>query len=151
MRIFILIPIGFSVLVAFSMPSSLAKPHEVSTSPVAQTTPIQAIQAPKVSEIQELATLGVAEPIVVPKTAVAHNDDYYLDWIAQHESSNNPYAINEIGACGLFQSLPCSKVLSKCGSLDNVACQQEWGLEYAISRYGSTEAAYNFWQANRWW
>ncbi len=149
MYIFNLILTTISLLISSGLPSYI--PQDVSPIPIIKQTPVQALPEPKLSEAQELSPVESEAPIEAPKAAVVHSDDYYLDWIAQHESSNNPYAINEIGACGLYQSLPCSKVLSKCGSLDNVACQQEWGLEYALSRYGSTEAAFNFWQANRYW
>ncbi len=77
--------------------------------------------------------------------------DANLDWIIQHESGGNPYAMNASGACGLGQSLPCSKVLNACGSLDNVGCQIEWVRNYCVSRYGSTANAKSFWVANRWY
>lgn len=74
--------------------------------------------------------------------------DWYLDYIVQKESSGNPYAINSIGACGLFQALPCSKL--NC-YLRDVQCQINWGRNYAIERYGSTRDAYLFWINHNWW
>lgn len=70
-------------------------------------------------------------------------------FIYMHESGNNPHAINaSSGACGLGQALPCSKL--PC-SLDDYACQDNWFTNYAVQRYGSWEAAYNFWVAHNWW
>ena len=50
------------------------------------------------------------------------------------------------GACGLFQSLPCSKVLSVAGSLANVAGQADWGIGYISDRYGTPTNALHFWK-----
>lgn len=70
-------------------------------------------------------------------------------FIYEHESGNNPGAINpSSGACGLGQALPCSKM--PC-SLSDYACQDKFFTGYAIARYGSWENAKAFWQANRWW
>ena len=70
-------------------------------------------------------------------------------WIYQHESGNNPNAVNPIsGACGLAQALPCSKMNCELG---DYACQDNWATQYMLNRYGSWIAAYNFWQCNKWW
>lgn len=69
--------------------------------------------------------------------------------IYMHESGNNPGAINaSSGACGLGQALPCSKM--GC-SLSDYACQDAFFTHYAISTYGSWDAAWNFWQVHSWW
>lgn len=82
-------------------------------------------------------------------TAAAASGNWYKDFIYQHESGNNPGAINaSSGACGLGQALPCSKM--GC-SLSDYACQDAWFTNYAMQRYGSWEAAYYFWVAHRWW
>lgn len=70
-------------------------------------------------------------------------------FIYQHESGNNPAAINaSSGACGLGQALPCSKL--PC-SLSDYACQDNWFTGYMTSRYGTWEAAMAFWIAHSWW
>jgi hypothetical protein len=54
-----------------------------------------------------------------------------VEQLINGESGWNPYAINKSsGACGLFQSLPCSKVLSVAGNLDNIDGQVRWGVDY---------------------
>ncbi len=70
-------------------------------------------------------------------------------FIYQHESGNNPGAINKAsGACGLGQALPCSKM--PC-SLSDYACQDAFFTDYAVRRYGGWDGAYQFWLAHSWW
>ncbi len=53
---------------------------------------------------------------------------------------------------GLCQSTPAGKMASA-GSdwATNPVTQLRWCSGYAIGRYGSWEAAYNFWSNNHWW
>lgn len=69
-------------------------------------------------------------------------------FIYQHESGNNPAAVNSIGCRGLGQACPGSKL--PCSSSD-YACQDAWFTNYAMTRYGSWENAYKFWVAHKWW
>jgi hypothetical protein len=65
------------------------------------------------------------------------------------ESGLNPQAVNQTsGACGLFQAYPCEKM--GC-SLDDVACQLDWGEAYILQRYGSPAKALQFQEANNWY
>jgi hypothetical protein len=75
-------------------------------------------------------------------------DNPYKQFIYQHESGCRTNAVNEIGACGLGQALPCGKM--GCG-LSDWACQDRYFTNYAVQRYGSWEAAYSFWRTNSWW
>jgi hypothetical protein len=138
------------------------EPHHVKaeTAPPSYIKPIKHLQpvpAISVAVPVEAAPVPEPEPVAPPVAAPAPistyhgSGDQYLDWIIQHESGGNPYAMNSIGACGLGQSLPCSKVLGVCGTLDNVACQIEWVRNYCNSAYGSTYNAYLFWQAHSWY
>lgn len=80
---------------------------------------------------------------------IAESDWGYVDYIVGRESGWNPNATNRSsGACGLVQALPCSKVPGNgYDPVDNL----RWGNGYAIGRYGSWAAAYNFWTSNHWW
>lgn len=104
---------------------------------------------------QQAVLASVKRPVthVQPTGAVfSGSGDQYLDWIISKESGGNPYAVNaSSGACGLGQSLPCSKVLNACGSLNNVQCQIDWVRNYTIARYGSPYNAYIFWTQNHWY
>lgn len=93
------------------------------------------------------------QAVFVPKTPQnapeTLTEAEYKAWIYQHESGNNPYAVNpSSGACGLAQALPCSKMNCELGDYD---CQDQWATEYMLNRYGTWLNAYNFWQANKWW
>ncbi|MBC3841574.1 transglycosylase SLT domain-containing protein [Streptacidiphilus sp. 4-A2] len=76
-----------------------------------------------------------------------------FDQIISHESSWNVTAVNpSSGSYGLGQALPASKMASA-GSdwRTNPATQIKWALNYMDSRYGSPNAAWQFWQANSWY
>lgn len=67
--------------------------------------------------------------------------------IINNESGSNPYAINKSsGACGIPQALPCSKLLNKIGSLENIAGQVQWMIDYVSDRYTTPKNALYFWQ-----
>lgn len=87
----------------------------------------------------------VSQPVVV-------SDNDAMAFIFMHESSNRPDAVNEIGACGLGQSLPCSKLSSVCPNWrTDVACQRSFFTNYANQRYGGWEQARIAWQSKGWW
>ncbi|WP_377266781.1 transglycosylase SLT domain-containing protein [Peterkaempfera sp. SMS 1(5)a] len=73
--------------------------------------------------------------------------------IVSHESSWNMHATNAAsGAYGLCQALPGSKMASA-GSdwRTNPATQIKWAMTYMNDRYGSPNAAWNFWQTHHWY
>lgn len=102
--------------------------------------------------VTETITLPSSEPKDIARATLIDlgiGDAWYaVEYIGFKESSWNPTAINSIGACGLFQALPCEKM--PC-SLSDVACQVRWATNYATTRYGSWQQAYTFWIANNWW
>jgi hypothetical protein len=108
------------------------------------TTPVEPVTEPVVPTVE----VQVQEtPLYAPMT-----DNEAKNYIYMHESSMRLDAVNPIGACGLGQSLPCSKLESACPDWrTNYECQDAWFSNYAISRYGSWANAYNFWLRNRWW
>lgn len=80
------------------------------------------------------------------------------------ESGLDPYVVNQSShACGLFQSLPCSKVggtvyfdtgLNKYRLDPNsftVESHIQWGINYIKNRYGSPSNALNFHHHNNWY
>lgn len=104
------------------------------------------LQAKK-AEKARLAVVGVqvVKAQAVPTYSLPANQA--KAFIYQHESGNNPNAVNSIGCRGLGQACPGSKL--PCGA--DYACQDAWFTNYAMTRYGSWEAAYQFWIAHRWW
>lgn len=81
-------------------------------------------------------------------------DNQYAAYIYGQESGGrvtgmcNTTAMNAGGCFGIGQACPGSKV-AHCGS--DYACQNEWFTGYALGRYKSWAAAYNFHRANGWW
>ena len=73
--------------------------------------------------------------------------------IVNHESGWNPNAVNKSSsACGLFQSLPCSKMRSAGADYKtNYKTQVNWGLDYIKGRYGTPAKAWIFWQKHHWY
>lgn len=77
---------------------------------------------------------------------------WFVDFIIQKESRWNPHAVNSTsGACGYAQSLPCSKLLNRCGSLDNIRCQAEWMKDYIKNRYRIPSVGYSYWLEHNWY
>ncbi len=97
------------------------------------------------AEQEKLAT--AAKKATGTQTVHAAPANGYKAFIYQKESGNRTTAVNSIGCRGLGQACPGSKL--PCG--DDYACQDAWFTNYAMTRYGSWEAAYNFWVANHWW
>ena len=101
------------------------------------------------AQLQAKAELKKQQGAVVYAAAGEKNcgDNFYKQFIYQHESGCRTDAVNSIGCRGIGQACPGSKL--PCGN--DFACQDTWFSNYAIKRYGSWEAAYNFWVKNRWW
>lgn len=140
--------IVFIVLIAwFVWPRS---PHII-----AETEPPKVeekLEAPTPLEAIPQAVFPPAPIIPVPKPkpvpeAPNCGTDPYMAFIYSHESGCRTTAVNSIGCRGLGQACPGSKL--PCGA--DWACQDAWFKNYALQRYGSFLAAYNFWLAHRWW
>lgn len=93
------------------------------------------------------APVAAPEP---PAVVSGCGDNSYANYIYMHESGCNTGAINSIGCLGIGQACPGSKLRNACPGLD-YACQNAFFSSYAIGRYGSWAAAYNFWINNHWW
>lgn len=120
----------------------------------------------KISEIITKAAVNqeVRQGMKINLPAGSHEDwmaaagisasDYgYVNYIIEHESHWNPLSVNtRSGATGLCQALPGSKMASA-GSdwATNPVTQLRWCTGYAVGRYGSWQAAYNFWLSRHWW
>ncbi len=120
----------------------VVQPTITSEAPTPQTAPVSTEQTtPVVSTPKDIARATLID--------LGVGDAWYaVEYIGFKESSWNPTAINSIGACGLFQALPCEKMNCE---LSDVACQVRWATNYATTRYGSWHQAYTFWLANNWW
>lgn len=105
-----------------------------------------------------MATITVLAP-KPPETS----QDMAKQYIYEHESNDEPCKYNDGSptgkidcdyngerACGIGQSLPCSKLRNEC-DLDNYECQDNWFTRYMQNRYGSWVAAMQFHKQNNWW
>ncbi|MVU83523.1 transglycosylase SLT domain-containing protein [Nocardia sp. ET3-3] len=73
--------------------------------------------------------------------------------IITHESNWQVFAINPTsGAYGLAQALPAHKMFSEGPDwMFNPLTQIRWAYRYMVARYGSPNAAWDFWQAHNWY
>ncbi|MFJ4653107.1 transglycosylase SLT domain-containing protein [Nocardia sp. NPDC088792] len=76
-----------------------------------------------------------------------------FDQIITHESGWQIFAINPTsGAYGLAQALPAIKMFSEGPDwMFNPLTQLRWAYRYMNQRYGSPNAAWDFWQAHNWY
>lgn len=116
----------------------------------------------KEKEVIKYVTVDVPYTLTARAQKCMHNNpevagklkEMYLDWpsaveLVCRESGFNSQAINRSsGACGLPQSLPCSKM--NC-SLDDVDCQLAWQKQYIANRYGTVTKALDFHNKNNWY
>lgn len=132
-----------------SSPVQAQEPEPPNPKPVVQATkpiPELVVQAPVVPPAPPAP---VAPAPVAPVVQAPTSEQEAKMFIYMKESGNNPYAVNKSsGACGLAQSLPCSKM--NC-ALGDYACQDAWATQYMLNRYGSWANAQAFWLAHHWW
>jgi hypothetical protein len=95
--------------------------------------------------VNPVGTAQAAEP---SNAGGGCGDNQYARFIYQKESGCSTTARNANGCYGIGQACPGSKI-AHCGA--SYSCQNAYFSDYAISRYGSWQAAYNFWVANHWW
>jgi len=76
----------------------------------------------------------------------------YADYIIGRESGWNPAAVSPNRCIGLGQRCNAQILISACPNWQtDPVCQMQHFSDYANSRYGSWQQAYNFWSVNRWW
>lgn len=114
-------------------PEPTPEPPKVEVAPTPPPAPTPQPEPPK--------------PVAKPKS-YPMPEDQAKAFIYQKESGNNPAAVNKSsGACGLGQSLPCSKMASICPNWrTDYECQDRWFTGYMQSRYGSWSKAVSFWK-----
>lgn len=77
----------------------------------------------------------------------------YINYIFTRESGWNPAAVNRSGGYYGLGQTSLSKLTSSCGAswASDPVCQIKVFNSYAVGRYGSWQAAYDFWTKNHWW
>jgi len=110
------------------------------------------------AKIAEFPKLLTEQGVSTRKRVLAMLSKHYngnqliaFDNLIKKESAYRYDAVNaSSGACGIPQSLPCSKMgctLDEAGEV----CQIEWMINYIENRYGSPMEAYNFHLENNWY
>lgn len=111
-------------------------------------SPVSAISSPSKPSFGQLAVYVAPAPVIPVSTVVANcGDNQYAAYIYNYESGCNTSSVNSIGCRGIGQACPGDKL--PCGA--DYACQNAYFTAYAISRYGSWEAAYNQEKTFGWW
>ncbi|MCX7911146.1 MAG: hypothetical protein N2505_06180 [Endomicrobia bacterium] len=72
-----------------------------------------------------------------------------FDNIIKKESGYDPTSLNEIGAGGLCQAYPYTKMNCKL-SWEDWRCQVDWCIKYIRNRYKNSIDAWNFHLVNNW-
>lgn len=139
-------------------PEPIAVAAENVADPVAISGPAVSGTAISGSAIS-LAThlLSLVYPSVILQglalTVVPVDQLWAFNQIISHESSWNVFAVNpSSGAYGLPQALPAWKMGSEAPDwLFNPLTQIRWAYKYMNDRYGSPNAAWDFWQEHHWY
>ncbi|MEV7356960.1 MULTISPECIES: transglycosylase SLT domain-containing protein [unclassified Kitasatospora] len=103
--------------------------------------------------VPAVASAADASPQAIAAQIVPADQLASFSQIISHESGWNVTATNpSSGSYGLGQALPASKMASAGADWKtNPSTQIKWSLDYMNTRYGSPNAAWNFWQANHWY
>ncbi|MGL4589826.1 MAG: G5 domain-containing protein [Mycoplasmatales bacterium] len=101
---------------------------------------------PKEPEVPAYVNTGGSREEWMLAAGISPVDFQYVSYIVERESGWNPQAQNPSGAFGLCQTMPLHNA-----DLSTPVKQLQWCNGYAVGRYGSWQAAYNFWTTNHWW
>lgn len=147
----------YKLLETIAAQKTVEATHELETAvlepPVQSTLPTETIVA-SVSDDNAVGDVEVTGSKYDWLTAagIPESDWWAVDFIVSKESSWNYRAINpSSGACGLAQSLPCSKIADAGLVWNDPVDALKWQYSYVQSRYGSYAAAYEFWVIHSWY
>lgn len=115
----------------------------------------KASNAPKTASTASIPSVQEAFDQLCNEYHLTQEQKNMWSFIIEHESGWNPTDQNpSSGAYGLGQALPASKMAPYGDDyMTNPKTQLKWMYAYMTegSRYGSIEAAYNFWLAHNWY
>lgn len=111
--------------------------------------------APKTASLASIPSVQEAFDQLCDEYHLTQEQKNMWSFIIDHESGWNPTNQNPVsGAYGLGQALPAGKMAPYGDDyMTNPKTQLKWMYAYMTegNRYGSIEAAYNFWLANKWY
>lgn len=115
----------------------------------------KASNAPKTASLTSIPSVQEAFDQLCDEYHLTQEQKNMWSFIIDHESGWNPTNQNaSSGAYGLGQALPAGKMAPYGDDyMTNPKTQLKWMYAYMTegSRYGSIEAAYNFWLAHNWY
>ena len=115
----------------------------------------KASNAPKTASTASIPSVQEAFDQLCEEYHLTQEQKNMWSFIIDHESSWNPTNQNaSSGAYGLGQALPAGKMAPYGDDyMTNPKTQLKWMYSYMTegNRYGSIEAAYNFWLAHNWY
>lgn len=127
------------------------KQEKTPTEQQAVPEPETVVATPEPVKVQEPAPQPLTDHEQLMQAAGIQQSDWYaVEYIINHESSWRPTIYNNEGCVGLGQRCPASTLLNDCPDLDAV-CQLRHFSNYAVSRYGGWQQAYNVWASQSWW
>lgn len=142
--------ISLCLTFALWLPSDLSDHDEIGLTGVASAKAVTELPETSHKALTTLDPVPVTPEDYVRLEAKKYGWSSGREWadlktLINNESGWRTHAMNkDSAACGLFQALPCSKLGT---SLDDVAGQARWGLNYISNRYGSPSRALSFWYA----
>lgn len=115
----------------------------------------KASNAPKTASLASIPSVQEAFDQLCDEYHLTQEQKNMWSFIIEHESGWNPTNQNaSSGAYGLGQALPAGKMAPYGDDyMTNPKTQLKWMYAYMTegNRYGSIEAAYNFWLAHNWY
>ena len=115
----------------------------------------KASNAPKTASTASIPSVQEAFDQLCDEYHLTQEQKNMWSFIIEHESGWNPTNQNtSSGAYGLGQALPAGKMAPYGNDyMTNPKTQLKWMYSYMTegNRYGSIEAAYNFWLAHNWY
>ena len=126
------------------------------------------VEQPTTKPVVKTKKVVVVAKKATSKKQLTISEEQALKWIIAHEGGSTSVNKSSL-ACGIAQSLPCSKVLRYAGvdmskynlntysgvkaaiSTVPVEVQRAWMLKYIHSRYWTCVKAQQFWLRNGWY
>jgi hypothetical protein len=129
--------------VAASKAASSAASVAAASSAAASVAAVEAAQSASTEEVASTTSVS-GSGSVYDQFIAAGGTDLLWKYIVLPESGGNPNAVSPNGYHGLGQTM-------ESWGYGSVATQTAGLVNYAVSRYGSIDAAVTFRQANGWW
>jgi len=115
-------------------------------------TPVKTTLAPFKKFLTEENSKVREKVLTMIKQKYTGDEAIAFDNILKKEAGYNPTSVNEIGACGMGQALPCEKMNCPLDYSDEaIKCQFEWVTQYIKNRYETPALAWKFHLVNNWY